>query len=159
MKEIRLEKLKSKKPTNKTRITAFLILFLLIGLVFYTIKKYGQGFLTFLIFILLLLIPVFIIFEEDIVSIFGYKYEKKPNKIKTKKKTKSKSYKMLTSKTAKQIITISLVILSIIVSIVLLHKSRKLDQSIPVNKRKILLFLIISQLLMINSGTLAMVYL
>ena len=159
MKEIRLEKLKSKKPTNKTRITAFLILFLLIGLVFYTIKKYGQGFLTFLIFILLLLIPVFIIFEEDIVSIFGYKYEKNPNKIKTKKNTKSKSYKILTSKTAKQIITISLVILSIIVSIVLLHKSRKLDQSIPVNKRKILLFLIISQLLMINSGTLAMLYL
>lgn len=159
MEDIRLEKLKSNKPTDKTRITAFLILFLLIALVFFTIKKYGQGFITFLIFVLLLLIPVFIMFEEDIVKIFGYKYDtklkKKNRKINTKK---SRAYQMMTSKTAKQIITLALIVLSIVVSIVLVYKSTKLDQSIPINKRKILFFLLISMLLMINTGTLAMVY-
>jgi len=159
MEDIRLEKLKSNKPIDKTRITAFLILFLLIALVFFTIKKYGQGFITFLIFVLLLMIPIFIMFEEDIVKTFGFKYDTKIKKNRKINKKRNKAYQMMTSKTAKQIITIVLIILSIIVSIVLLYKSKKLDQTIPINKRKIILFLIMSMLLMINSGTLAMVYL
>ena len=91
-------------------------------------------------------------FEEDIVKIFGYKYDtklkKKNRKINTKK---SRAYQMMTSKTAKQIITLALIVLSIVVSIVLVYKSTKLDQSIPINKRKILFFLLISMLLMINT--------
>ena len=162
MEGIQLTEIKQKIPTNKTKITAYLILFILIILFLYSLKKYGQGFLTFFIFVLLLLIPVFIILEDEIIKIFGFKMPEKKKNLNKKNMKKFKGIKVydkLISKSSKQIITISLIILSIIVSIILIFKQRKLDQTIAVNKRKILLFLILSQLLMINSGTLAMVYL
>lgn len=146
-KKIRLSESKAPNPEFTRRVTAFLLLFIIIALLLFTIKKYNIDFITITIFLLLLLIPVIASFEKDITNFLGIgnkAIEEKRKKVNTNISDKTPQ---ISTKTYKYFI-LFLVIVGILVSLYLMYKSYKLELG-----NKDLGKLILANLILINCGT------
>lgn len=147
---IRLSETKSPEPSKTRRITAFIILFIIIFALFFTIQKYGIEFFTFFIFILLLLIPVIASFEKDISNFLGIgeKTIQETNNKSEEEDEVSERRPLITSKTYIYLI-IFIISVALVAAIYLMYKSYKLEKD-----KKDLVKLLIANIILINCGTL-----
>ena len=147
--KIRLSETKTKDPSRTKRITAFILIFIIIFGLLFTINKYGVEFITFVIFIILLFIPVVIAFEKDISNALGFKDSQLEDVKDGLEDVKEEIPEISVTKKMYKIFIICLVIIGIIVSIFLFYKSYKLDKN-----KEDLTKLIVSNFILINCGAL-----
>lgn len=143
---IRLSESKAPDPAFTRRITAIMLLFIILALLLFAINKYNIDFITITIFLSLLLIPVIASFEKDITNFLGLGGDTIREKKKETKRVKINKPR-ISSKTYKYFILI-LVILGILGSLYLMYKSYKLEEG-----KKDLIKLVLANLILINCGT------
>ena len=149
-KNIKISETVEPQPSKTKRITAYVLLVIIIISVFFTIKKFGIQFLTFFIFILLLLLPVFITFETDITKFLGIDREKvdsEKDKLKQQAEDAYDDYSPKISSNTYKWIVVFIVSVALLVSLILIITSKNFHKSKISN-------LIVSNLILINCGAL-----
>lgn len=147
--KIRLSETKAPDPGRTKRITAFIIIFIIIFGLFFTINKYGVEFITFAIFILLLSIPLMIVFEKDISKSLGISESQLEDVKENIDDVKEEIPEVNITTKMYKIFIICLVSLGMIVSVFLFYKSYKLEKN-----KEDLVKLIVANFILINCGAL-----
>lgn len=148
-KNIKISEIVEEDPSKTKRITAYIVLFILFVVILISIRKFGIHFITFFIFILLLLIPVFVTFEKDVLKSLGYDASqvKKAGKNIKKKYKKAKSHVPEFKSSTKKKMVIFVLIIALITTTLLIIQSKSL-------KKSDITMLLVSNFILINSGAL-----
>ena len=75
------EKEQPPEISEKRKYTLIIVLLILIGVTLLLVKKFGPGFFSFVVFVLLLFIPIYFVFDNQISHIIFPLYESKRKKL------------------------------------------------------------------------------